>query len=87
MPLPSSVSATRAATTAFDADFLPNPEDPYCLRHSEYGFDDNPAHRTTSKHTPGSSLRASDEEPTVWIYLGTYISCEPTASPPVVPGC
>ncbi|ORY66630.1 pyridoxal phosphate-dependent transferase [Leucosporidium creatinivorum] len=74
MPLPSSVSATRAATTAFDADFLPNPEDPYCLRHSEYGFDDNPAHRTTSQHTPGSSLKASDEEPTVWIYLGTYIS-------------
>lgn len=46
------------------------------MRHSEYGFDNNPAHRTTSQHTPGSSLRASDEEPSVWIYLGTYISCE-----------
>jgi hypothetical protein len=76
MPLPSSVSATRAPTTAFDVDFVPNPEDPYSLRHSEYGYDINPAHRTISKHTPGASLRASDEEPSVWIYLGTYISCE-----------
>ena len=76
MPLPSHISATRAPTVAFDVDFVPTPEDPYCLRHSEYGFDVNPAHRTTSQHTPGSSLKASDEEPSVWIYLGTYISCQ-----------
>lgn len=44
-------------------------------RHSEYGYDPDPAHRTTSKHTPGYSLLASDEEPSIWIYFGTYLSC------------
>ncbi|GAA5907029.1 hypothetical protein JCM8208_004494 [Rhodotorula glutinis] len=74
MPTPSSISATRLPTTSFDVDFVPNPDDPYSLRHSEYGYDDNPAHRTVSRHTPGTSLRASDEEPSVWVYLHTYLS-------------
>ncbi|GAA5866804.1 hypothetical protein JCM1840_004272 [Sporobolomyces johnsonii] len=74
MPTPSSVSATRPPTTAFDVDFIPDPDDPYSLRHSEYGYDVDPAHRTTSQWRPGDSLKASDEEPNVWIYLQTYIS-------------
>lgn len=75
MPTPSSISATRLPTTSFDIDFVPNPEDPYSLRHSEYGYDVNPAHRTISQHIPGASLKASDEEPSVWVYLHTYLSC------------
>ncbi|GAA5825507.1 hypothetical protein JCM10212_002413 [Sporobolomyces blumeae] len=74
MPTPSSVSATLPPTTSFDVDFIPNPEDPYSLRHSEYGYDDNPEHRTTSQWNPNSSLAASDEEPSVWVYLQTFIS-------------
>ncbi|GAA5995483.1 uncharacterized protein JCM10292_005201 [Rhodotorula paludigena] len=74
MPTPSTISATRMPTTSFDIDFVPDPEDPYSLRHSEFGFDVDPAHRTTSQHTPGMSLKASDEEPTVWVYLHTYLS-------------
>jgi serine palmitoyltransferase len=80
LPTPSTVAATRPPTTAFDVDFIPNPEDPYSLRHSEYGYDVDPAHRTISQHTPGVSLKASDEEPSIWIYLQTYLSC---AYPPV----
>ncbi|BGP42884.1 serine palmitoyltransferase component [Rhodotorula kratochvilovae] len=74
MPTPSSISATRLPTTSFDVDFVPNPDDPYSLRHSEYGYDVNPAHRTVSQHTPGLSLQASDEEPSVWVYIHTYLS-------------
>lgn len=75
MPTPSHISASRPPTTAFDVDFIPDPEDPYSLRHSEYGYDVDPAHRTVSRHTPGMSLKASDEEPSVWVYLQTYLSC------------
>ena len=74
MPLPSSVSATRAPTTAFDSDFIPHPEDPYSLRHSEYGYDVNPQHRTISQPSPGQTLKPSDEEPAIWTYLTTYLS-------------
>ncbi|KAM0786945.1 hypothetical protein ACM66B_002366 [Microbotryomycetes sp. NB124-2] len=74
MPLPSHVSATRPPTVAFDVDYVPDPQDPYSLRHSEYGHDENPEHRTTSQHRPGTSLKASDEEPSVWIYLLTYLN-------------
>lgn len=74
MPTPSHISASRPPTTAFDVDFIPDPEDPYSLRHSEYGYDVDPAHRTVSRHTPGMSLKASDEEPSVWVYLQTYLS-------------
>ncbi|GAA5992153.1 hypothetical protein JCM10908_001792 [Rhodotorula pacifica] len=74
MPTPSHISAQRPPTTAFDVDFIPEPEDPYSLRHSEYGYDVDPAHRTVSQHTPGMSLKASDEEPSVWVYLQTYLS-------------
>lgn len=45
-------------------------------RHSEYGYDVNPAHRAISQYALGTSLRASDEEPSIWIYFGTYLSCE-----------
>lgn len=79
MPLPSSVSASRPPTVAFDVDYVPDPEDPYSLRHSEYGHDLNPAHRTTSQHRPGTSLKASDEEPSVWTYILTYLNCEQRA--------
>lgn len=75
MPTPSHISASRPPTTAFDVDFIPDPDDPYSLRHSEYGYDVDPAHRTVSRHTPGMSLKASDEEPSVWVYLQTYLSC------------
>lgn len=75
MPTPSHISAARPPTTAFDVDFIPDPDDPYSLRHSEYGYDVDPAHRTVSRHTPGMSLKASDEEPSVWVYLQTYLSC------------
>lgn len=81
MPLPSGVSATRTPTHTFDTDFTPNPDDHYSLRHSEFGYDVNPEHRTTSQHTPGTSLRASEEEPSIWIYLGTYLSCQFTLLP------
>ncbi|GAA6021470.1 hypothetical protein JCM11491_006506 [Sporobolomyces phaffii] len=74
MPTPSSVSATQPPTTSFDVDFIPDPQDPYSLRHSEYGYDVNPAHRTTSQWNPNTSLKASDEEPSIWIYLQTFIS-------------
>ncbi|GAA5902784.1 hypothetical protein JCM6882_004066, partial [Rhodosporidiobolus microsporus] len=74
MPTPSHITASRPPTTSFDVDFIPNPEDPYSLRHSEYGYDVDPAHRTISQYTPGTSLKASDEEPSVWIYLQTYLS-------------
>ncbi|KAL7342166.1 serine palmitoyltransferase 2 [Rhodotorula toruloides] len=74
MPTPSHISATRPPTTSFDVDFIPNPQDPYSLRHSEYGYDLDPAHRTISQHTPGVSLKASEEEPSVWVYLQTYLS-------------
>ncbi|KAM0746045.1 PLP-dependent transferase [Meredithblackwellia eburnea MCA 4105] len=74
MPLPSSVSASRAPTRSYDKDFTPDPNDPYSLRHSEFGFDDNQQHRTTSRHMPGTSLAAHDEEPSIWVYLGTYLS-------------
>ncbi|KAK4057402.1 serine palmitoyltransferase component [Microbotryomycetes sp. JL221] len=74
MPLPSHVSATRPPTVAFDVDYVPDPEDPYSLRHSEYGHDLNPDHRLTSQHKPGTSLKASDEEPSVWIYILTYLN-------------
>lgn len=82
MPTPSHISASRPPTTAFDVDFIPDPSDPYSLRHSEYGYDVDPAHRTVSRHTPGMSLKASDEEPSVWVYLQTYLSCQ---SPPDSP--
>ncbi|GAA6042502.1 hypothetical protein JCM8097_003062 [Rhodosporidiobolus ruineniae] len=74
MPTPSQIAAARPPTTSFDVDFIPNPDDPYSLRHSEYGYDVDPAHRTISRHTPGMSLKASDEEPSVWVYLQTYLS-------------
>ncbi|BGP19452.1 serine palmitoyltransferase component [Rhodosporidiobolus nylandii] len=74
MPTPSTIAASRPPTSSFDVDFIPNPEDPYSLRHSEYGYDVDPAHRTVSQHTPGLSLKASDEEPSVWVYLQTYLS-------------
>jgi serine palmitoyltransferase len=32
MPLPSSVSATRSPTSAYDIDFIPDPSDPHSLR-------------------------------------------------------
>jgi hypothetical protein len=31
-----------------------------------------------SVHNPSTSLRATDDEPTIWIYFGTYLSCEST---------
>ncbi|GAA6010433.1 hypothetical protein JCM10207_001302 [Rhodosporidiobolus poonsookiae] len=74
MPTPSTITATRPPTVSFDVDFVPDPKDPYSLRHSEYGYDVDPAHRTTSQYTPGTSLKASDEEPSIWIYLQTYLS-------------
>lgn len=78
MPLSSRISATLTPVDSFDrpedVDFIPFPEDPYSLRHSEYGFDENPAHRTTSIYTPGSSLVASGEEPALSVYLATYLS-------------
>lgn len=74
MPLPSHVSATRQPTTAFDSDFIPNPQDPYSLRHSEYGYDVNPQHRTISQPSANQSLAPSDEEPSIWTYFGTYLS-------------
>ncbi|SCZ97251.1 BZ3500_MvSof-1268-A1-R1_Chr4-2g07088 [Microbotryum saponariae] len=74
MPLSSAVSATRPVTRAFDVDFVPNPQDPYSLRHSEYGYDIDPAHRTISQYTPGDDLSASEEEPSVLVYLFTYVS-------------
>ncbi|SCV69186.1 BQ2448_2206 [Microbotryum intermedium] len=74
MPLSSAVSATRPVTRAFDIDFVPNPQDPYSLRHSEYGYDVDPAHRTISQYTPGDDLSASEEEPSVLHYLFTYVS-------------
>lgn len=61
---------------AFDVDFIPNPSDPYSLRHSEYGYDNNPDHRQISQYMPGSSLKASDEEPIIWIYFLTYFNCK-----------
>lgn len=78
MPPSSKLSATTTPIESFDAtkdvDFIPFPTDPYSLRHAEYGYDVDPAHRTTSIYTPGSSLAASVEEPGLGTYFATYLS-------------
>ncbi|KAK4702609.1 serine palmitoyltransferase, partial [Phenoliferia sp. Uapishka_3] len=75
MPVPWGVQATRAPTRVFDEDWTPNPEDPYSLRHSEYGHDTNPDHRSDSKFGEQKGyLGDKVEEPVMWIYLLTYIS-------------
>lgn len=78
MPISSKLSAAMAPTDSFDStedvNFIPLPSDPYSLKHSEYGFDMDPAHRTTSIYTPGSSLAASSEEPGLSVLFATYIS-------------
>jgi serine palmitoyltransferase len=79
MPPASSISATLPLSETFDStqdvDFIPFPNDPYSLRHSEYGYDINPAHRTTSIYHPdGLSAIATSEEPGLLVYFATYMS-------------
>jgi serine palmitoyltransferase len=59
-----------------DPNWLPDPSDPNSLRHAEFGFDDDPAHRYTSqwRGAENDKLGVNEEEPNYWVYLITYIS-------------
>lgn len=79
MPPPSSIAPTLPLSDSFDSpqdvDFIPNLSDPYSLKHSEYGYDVNPAHRTTSIcHPDGSSFAPVAEEPPLLVFFQTYCS-------------
>jgi serine palmitoyltransferase len=87
---PSIASSRPASTVApkdasriipsrsFDPDpyWVPDPSDPNSLRHAEFGFDDDPAHRYTSqwRGAENDKLGVNEEEPSYWVYLITYIS-------------
>ncbi|KAL8292457.1 hypothetical protein RQP46_001069 [Phenoliferia psychrophenolica] len=75
MPLRWTEQAKKEATVVLDEDFIPNPEDAYSLRHSEYGFDENPAHRSESTWGLKKRYLGDDiEEPSTYIFVFTYIS-------------
>lgn len=77
-PLSSDALASRLPDKAFDLDpdFVPHPEDPYCLRHAEFGYDENERYRWTSGQGTGTEAWKQDEqiEPPYYTYLTTYLS-------------
>lgn len=55
---------------------MPYPADPYSLRHSEFGWCENAEYRYTSqwRGPDEDDLKPLEEEPSLIVYLTTYIS-------------
>ena len=67
-----------APTRSFDPEpnWIPNPSDPHCLRHAEFGHCDNPLYRYTSqwRGADADDMRAVELEPGYATFLFTYVS-------------
>lgn len=67
-----------APTRSFDPEpnWIPDPSDPHCLRHAEFGFCDQPAYRYTSqwRGADADDMRAVELEPGYGTFLSTYVS-------------
>ena len=74
-PLPPANALSIKPARHFDSDpnWIPRPEDPHCLRHSEFGWDENEDYRYTSqwRGPDADNLQTEEEEPSLLTYLTT----------------
>lgn len=84
-PLPphSSGLATRPPDRAFDhdPDYVPYPDDPYCLRHAEFGHDENQQYRWTGYYKAGREATGRTRDGKAEVPVEDVKTSEPLQEP------